>query len=113
MENRTETLTALLKYDRNLKEISSKLKNYEWDSDEELVTIKKEHVQKILERFLASELSAENVEEWANLVEGRDDISFSNEILTDTIFELANPLLTEELTKLRAEQLIKSKIMNN
>ena len=38
-------------------------------------------------------MTAEDVEEWANALECRDDVSFENEEVRNSIFELANPTL--------------------
>ncbi len=55
----------------------------------------------MLRRFLSGEISDRNVSDWADAVEARDDIGFNEEdedILTDVIYELANPELTRPLS---------------
>lgn len=52
----------------------------------------------VLDRFLRRELTAEELEGWANAVEGRDDIAFRPSEIIDLMAELANPLLFAALT---------------
>ena len=61
-------------------------------------------------RFLAGRTSAIEVENWANAIEGRDDIGFepaNEQLLRELVHELANPLLTQPLTRERAIELLK------
>lgn len=102
MESRLELLHSLLKFDRPVSQIDSLLGEYGWDSEEELVTLLPEHVASVLERYLQGDLLAEDVEEWAGAIEGRDDIGYpveTREILKDVIFELAQPFLTAPLSR--------------
>jgi hypothetical protein len=49
------------------------------------------------------------VERWANLIEGREDISFEGKHekwIAETVYELANPALTAQLDITRARELI-------
>lgn len=73
-----------------------------WDSDRQLVILKRQDVAAILERYLANELSAADVEDWANALENREDLGYeqgSKDLLSLVIEELANPLLTRPLSK--------------
>lgn len=64
-----------------------------------------ELVREALGRFLASVSSAYEIEEWANLIEGREDIGYASEAVKGAIHVLANPLLNGELTKASAAEL--------
>jgi hypothetical protein len=78
-----------------------------WDSDEELIALEPAHALSVLSRFLASELSATEVEDWANAIECREDIGLTQEApITDALFELANPLITRPLTRQSATDLV-------
>ncbi len=66
---------------------------------------------RVLSRYLALELSGEAVEDWANLVECRDETTFplsAGVDLREIIHELANPLLTRPLTGDTAAELVKA-----
>jgi hypothetical protein len=62
-------------------------------------------IEKVLKLFCEEQATADDVEEWANAIEGRDDLAMPDHV-ADIIFELANPLLTEPLTKARALALV-------
>jgi hypothetical protein len=73
------------------------------------VVLTDEHARKVLVRFQDGTLSSKDVEAWANAIESREDIDFSNEkgnVLEELIFELANPLLTQALDSSRASSWI-------
>jgi len=50
------------------------------------------------------DISSKEVEDWANLIECREDIGY--EEVADILHILANPAITQELTKAVAAQLI-------
>jgi hypothetical protein len=98
---RKKLLTTLLKLSAPLNEIIPPLQALGWDSEAELVIFTRHHALAILKRFLENKLSSDELEDWANAVEGHDDIGFEAEaapLLQSFITELANPLLTEPLT---------------
>ena len=109
MNTRRDCLEALLRYERSPREIAAALKAFGWDAEDELVTLARGHVCGVLCRFTSDRLSAADVEHWANVVEGREDIGLETgyeALLLEVIFELANPLLHEPLTKERADRLL-------
>lgn len=70
---------------------AKRLSNAGWDSDE-LVACGAQHIEGVIDRFEAGEISATEVEDWANLIEGREHIAMS-ETVTEGIYWLANPTL--------------------
>jgi hypothetical protein len=98
-------LMSLLLLDRPLIEIHAAVSKLSWDSDEELCVFTRAHAERALERVIRGELILSDMEEWANLIEGREDIGFEEgreQILREFVHELANPTLTEQLTASRA-----------
>ena len=91
-------------YRVDLVEISNALRKMPWDSENELVKLESRHLESVLSRYLAGELSASSLEEWANLIEGRDDINY--EKFVDRIHVLANPVITEELSSESAKTML-------
>jgi hypothetical protein len=70
------------------------LKEYGWDCDSELVIVLMADVLAILSAFRAGKINSEQVCDWANRLEGRDDIGYqfgSRGVVNDAIFWLANP----------------------
>lgn len=111
MKSRTQLLASLLSYDAPVAQIAGELKKFPWDAETALVTLARENVIQVLERYLRGELEASKVEEWANAIEAREDISFEagyEEALQEAIYQLANPLLTMPLTTELMQQIKKN-----
>lgn len=109
MQTRTEILSKLLAYQTSLDELTQLLKQFPWDSREELVVLTPDHISHILQRYLAGEFSEQQLEDWANAIEGREDIGFllgHEDALADAIHQLANPLLTQPIIPLWAQGLL-------
>lgn len=105
--DRIELVVALVEFSRRIELIAAELQRFPWDSETELVSLTRQHIQSVLTRYLAGQLTAKAVEDWANAIEGRDDISISaDSTLRRSIFELANPSLSHPLNRDRAQQLL-------
>ncbi|WP_290803968.1 hypothetical protein, partial [Aquidulcibacter sp.] len=73
------------------------------------VRLTPDHFSNVLARYLRGEMSEVDVETWANLIEGRDDVEFDHSfeaLVRDVLHELANPILTHPLDPARARHLI-------
>jgi hypothetical protein len=109
MRNRAIILEDLIAWNQPLAALAAELATHDWDSTDELVTLRNSHVRNVLARYTRGEVTAPDVEHWANLVEGRDDIAFSGGRqgrLAEVVYELANPELEGDLTRSRSEELI-------
>lgn len=104
-ELRREALRDLALFASPLHSVRHSLSDFTWDSDE-LSMLDKQHVLQVLRRFETGELTDKDVEAWANAIEMRDDIGYDRETAVwDVLHELANPTLTEQLTRERADVL--------
>jgi len=56
------------------------------------------NVVSVLQRYLKGDLPGDDVEAWANMLEGRDDVEFEPKAAS-AIFDLANPALQGPLTE--------------
>jgi hypothetical protein len=84
-----------------------RLKQFPWDSTSELVTLTRVDAQRVLDLYLRGALTESAVGQWANAVEGRDDIGYtkdSENLLRQFVFELATPETTRELTQSSAHE---------
>lgn len=105
LELRREALRDLVLLASPVASARHSLTDFAWDSDE-LLMLDKQHVLTVLRRFDAGELPGTEVEAWANAIEMRDDIGYDRETAVwDVLYELANPTLTEPLTRERADVL--------
>ena len=71
------------------------LKELPFDS-QPLVILRVSHISSILKRFIDNDISNEEIEDWANVIEVRDDIEFDQNdfnVIKESILELANPVL--------------------
>ena len=104
--SREELLRQLIDGHVSSADIAERLGAVGWDSDREIVTLTRSDALAILSRFIRGEVKADEVGEWANAIEGREDIGYepgSEATLSDLVFELANPEISTELTAERAE----------
>ncbi|GAB4025082.1 MAG: hypothetical protein Fur0010_28290 [Bdellovibrio sp.] len=95
-QSRKETLTKLINFSDDLDLIRKDLEKFEWDSEEDLVTITSDSMKNIFKRVKSQEISLEHLQKWGDLVECREDIAYeekSFQIIKEIITNLANPAL--------------------
>jgi hypothetical protein len=100
-EDRRALLAALVRYELPVEPVLNQLASLPWDSTEEMVRIGVSDIVAILNRFIDGELSAEQVTEWADLLEVRDDVGIDprhGNALREIVFRLANPNLRDAVT---------------
>jgi hypothetical protein len=96
MRQRRELHENLVRAESPISEICSELNGYPWDSPEELVTLVSDDIRRVLTRLQAGEVSVNEVRQWADAVEMREDIGYEpdrHEEIVEAIYLLANPLL--------------------
>ncbi len=111
MKERERILLRLVEASDAIQNIQKDLSNLPWDSDKPLVTLTRPDVVRVLHRYLGEAMSSNDVEGWANAIEGREDIQYEigyEEPLSEVIYQLANPLLTVPLTTASAEEILDS-----
>ena len=99
MNNHTKVLNELVDYIIPIHEIKIKVRNLNWDYDGTPVIIRCTHIKRVLDRFINGELNKDEIEEWANLIECREDLDFDincADKLSEIIYKLANPVLEGE-----------------
>jgi hypothetical protein len=107
--HRQEVLESLVNMSAPLEEIRSQLREFSWDSDKELVTLTVERVKDVLGGYIQGLVPADIVQEWAEAIEGRDDIGFElshKDAIVDVLHELANPALYGSLKTGSAAELL-------
>ena len=105
------TVRKLLEISEPLESLVEQLSSLPWDYDKTGVELSRSHIKNALERYLRGDMTQIQIERWANMIEGRDDIELGSNpdpVLEDAIHELANPTLTEVLTEHRAVELLKT-----
>jgi hypothetical protein len=102
-QNREKALIALVGYEQPIESALVILSRagWDWDAEAPLVVITRKEVLNILERCRDGRLTTDQVTDWADLIECREDIGYSAEdeaLLSNIIFRLANPNLNEDIT---------------
>lgn len=105
--DRRSVVFDLVELRRSLDDLIGDLKQFPWDGEVELVALTRSHIASVLQRFCSGELSGETVEVWANTIEFRDDVAYDPDSSVGRLLhELANPIITEPLTRHRAMELL-------
>ncbi|MGH2718940.1 MAG: hypothetical protein ACRDJU_10205 [Actinomycetota bacterium] len=106
IEDRARALADLVSLNLPVGEAIDSLRRFPWDTERWLVILQTEDARRVLAAYLAGQLAADEIELWANAIEGRDDIGFEagrETELKDFVFELANPELTQNISGERAK----------
>jgi len=106
MIERKEVLNNLILFKNPIDETLRDLSKFNWDSEEELITLTVRDLVSLLQRYFSGELAAIDLEKWANAIESRDDIALEKKhssLLKEFIYELANSHLEELLDFKRAK----------
>ncbi|VTY00169.1 hypothetical protein [Campylobacter concisus] len=90
-------LLDLVHFKNNIDTLKNMLSQIGFDSEIELVSMSRDNIVEILQRSLDKKISFLELEEWANLIECREDIGFEDKKTQEMIFKLANPCLHEKL----------------
>lgn len=106
IRGRASILTDVIQIKSDLNRLKTELNYYPWDSNEPLVTVSKEDLTQVFSRAISGEISFVQLEDWANILEARDDIEFEDSQMENLIFELANPYLNGEINKTRLEEIV-------
>lgn len=105
---RAEVLRGLIDYRLPIEPVLAELAAFEWDSAKDLAILESADILRTLHRYVSGALTAEQVVDWADLVECREDIGFPNgqkDELSHVIFRLANPNINGPVTLEVARQI--------
>lgn len=95
--SRAELLNDLADYKLPIEPVVAELREYGWDSIAPLFTVTRLHVLGVLSRYLDGQITSQQVTDWADLLECREDLDYEKDSevqLKQAVFELANPNLT-------------------
>jgi hypothetical protein len=98
LDARRRAVSDLVLLHTPVREAIAEIRKFPWDCDEQLITLGLAELREAVEKYLTGNLSAQDLEDWANLIEGRDDIDFAPEEMTDLVAEIANPTLFAGIT---------------
>lgn len=101
IDARRIALTDLVRVRTSIEAAKAALRPFDWDSEVELVHCTRRDAVHALDLALRGELTPVQLEDWADAIEVRDDVSFeggTDGLVHQCIAELANPTLYGELT---------------
>lgn len=99
--HRKDILKNLVEFSEPLEALTKELAQLNFDYDGKPFIMTVTHLKSIIARFLSGELSAKELENWANLLECREDIAYeqtSDKKIEETIHIFANPELEGVIT---------------
>lgn len=102
---RNEILEHAVRFDMPLVALRLALGRFPWDCEAPLVTLRAADVVAVLDRFLAGQLSADEVTAWADLLEVREDVDFGvttedADVVRHAVWLVANPEISLPGSKL-------------
>lgn len=106
MRKRIEIVTDLVQLKGNLNDVKNELAQYAWDIEEPLIVMSVNDFINVIQKVINDKLTFNDLENWANLIEARDDIEFEVEQIQEYIFELANPEIHGKLTKRKLKEIL-------
>lgn len=107
--NRVLFLNAVINMQPDYGIAMKALEEYGWDFNGNPLMIQSSVFKEILSGFVEEKIAATDIHIWAEFLELREDVDFfenDEPILSQILYELANPDLEGELTKDRAKSLI-------
>ena len=99
---REEAVQSLMRFDRPIETLRASLRDFPFDWDDKpLGILRRPHVVSVLRRWRLGELSDREVEDWADLVELREDLEHDpdDEAVATAVFVLAHPELEGRLSE--------------
>ncbi|MFK7825195.1 MAG: hypothetical protein AB8G05_13655 [Oligoflexales bacterium] len=96
-KSRERVLKDLICFSAPIEELKHLLSQFSWDSESE-VDLRSEDLVNLLHRYLNKQISSDDLSEWANLIECREDLRYEDEV-KQIIFEAANPDLEGVLSE--------------
>jgi hypothetical protein len=102
MRRRTQILQELARFETPSEPLLRELRSFGWDwTGKPLLVLTKADILRVIDRFLAGQISAAQLQEWAENLEVREDVAFEErdaELLDDIFFRIATPMINEPLT---------------
>ncbi|WP_328647404.1 hypothetical protein OHS58_05810 [Amycolatopsis sp. NBC_00348] len=99
-QDRAAALLDILELHRSVPDAVRELSRFDFDGEEDLVTLTPAHVTAFLRGYLSGALTENDVEVWAEALAGRDDVGLLEgygNLLKQVLFELSTPEINEPI----------------
>jgi hypothetical protein len=97
-DRRRAALTDLIQVNGPVADCAATVRSFPWDHDEDLYTIGRPDARAALAKFTAGEISADELLQWAEAIECREDVGFTDDLVSKLIFALATPEINEPIS---------------
>ncbi len=107
--DRRVILENLLTLSRPLPQLKQELAAFGFDYGGEPVELSANELAAVLQKFLDGLIPATAVEDWADLIEVREDVDYpesQKDVISDIIYQLANPVLEGSLDADKAREFL-------
>ena len=102
--DRTELLNQIITFGQTREEAFMQLAKLAFDPHAEPFQLSKTILSDVLTKYITNTITTDELEEWANFIECRHDISFSN--VEGYIYALANPEQMGEISNDKIHQML-------
>lgn len=106
MRNRIDILEDLASFNGELPTLKSELSHYSWDTEETYLTITKVQFSIVLTKCINQTITFQDLEDWADAIESRDDLDFENEEMQEIVFRFSSPEINGEITKEQLQEIV-------
>lgn len=102
--NREDALKQIISFGPDLDEAYSVVLSHPLSPDNEVVVASCQSIAVVLRKYIADEVSVDDLEEWAMFVDCRDDVDCSQ--IDDYVYALTNPELMDDIDKEKAAVMV-------
>lgn len=105
MNSRLELLAEIFDFPESFSELWKQLWRFPWDYSWGKALLTKDAIISALTKGAEKNLYRE-LEDWANIIECREDVRYETPKVEQSIFELANPVLYWEINNQKVQELL-------
>ncbi|MBS0420010.1 MAG: hypothetical protein JSR66_20025 [Proteobacteria bacterium] len=101
LNKQRDCLRALVSFEGSLTELQLSFRDVPYDYEGEVVTLTCAHLARGVRRYLDNEVSASDLQAWADMIEGRPGIEYESsrkDILDRVLCQLSMPYLNEPIS---------------
>jgi len=109
MRSRKFYLDSLIHLKKDLADIRTELSSFDWDDEEEEIVLTAKAVSNVLSKAVIGDFTIEQLEEWADIIEVRNDIVYEelhDALIKEVISHLSNPDLFGKIDNLKLQNWI-------
>lgn len=106
MSTRLDVLKQLVHLQGDIEGVIAELSLHGWDCDHDLYTITKEAVARVLVMCLNGVIDISTLIAWADAIECREDLGYTDDVLYEMICKLACPEIYGQVTESTVQRMI-------